>query len=152
MCMSATRRQFLFLATAAIAMAATRGAMADPPSKSSVKGATEVTAQAVQDMIGTHGDRVRIIDARRPGAFDKSHIPNAMKIDWRYSNVTRGWTFDAKKIGGNKPDPLVIYGADAQDGFAALAAEKAVAEGYTNVLWLRGGFAEWVAANKPVTS
>ncbi len=148
--MTISRRRLLVL-TASL-LVATRSALADPPSKSSVKGTTEVTAQAVQDMMTAQGERVRIIDARKPGAFDKSRIPNAIKIDWRYSNVTRGWNFDAKKIGGNKADPLVIYGADANDGFAALAAEKAVAEGYTNVLWLRGGFAEWVAASKPVVS
>lgn len=150
--MTFSRRSFIVSVAAAGGIFLTRTALADPPSKSSVKGATEVTAQAVQDMIGAQGERVRIIDARKPGAFDKSRIPNAIKIDWRYSNVTRGWNFDAKAIGGNKAYPLVIYGADAQDGFAALAAEKAVSEGYSNVLWLRGGFAEWVAANKPVVS
>lgn len=151
--MTFSRRSFLVSAVAvAGSLSFARAALADPPSKSSVKGTSEVTAQAVQDMMATQGERVRIIDARKPGAFDKSRIPNAIKIDWRYSNVTRGWSFDAKSIGGNKADPLVIYGADAQDGFAALAAEKAVSEGYSNVLWLRGGFAEWVAANKPVVS
>ena len=150
-----TRRAALSaIAGGAFALTALRGgaALADPPSKSEVKGAATVTAQQVQEIQSREGDRLRLIDGRKPGQWEKGRIAKAVKIDWRWSNVVKSWQFDAKALGGDKAAPIVVYGQDPQDGYAALVVEKAVAEGYTNVMWLRGGLAEWVAANRPEVS
>lgn len=153
---SCTRRSMLgTLAAGAAALIVgpgARPALADPPSKSEVKGAANVSTQQVQGLIASEGDRLRIVDARRPGSFEKGRIAKAVKLDWRWSNITQSWSFDTKGLGGDRKAPLVIYGQGPSDGFAALAVEKAVSEGYANVMWLRGGFAEWVAANGPVAS
>src|SRR5262249_4195089 len=84
----------LVLGTLAIADAATP-VLADPPSPgSSIRGATTATAAEVQGIMGKEGERVTIIDARRPGGgWDKGHIARALKLNWRYSNVTQSWQF-----------------------------------------------------------
>ena len=141
------------LAATAALVATGRTAWADPPSPgAAIKGSKNTTAAEVQGLMGAQGERVLVIDARRPGAWEKGRIAKAIKLNWRYSNITQSWQFDAKDLGGNKSAPTVIYGQNEQDGFAGLAVQKAVSEGFANVLWLRGGFAEWVAASLPVTS
>jgi len=150
---SRRRALLLCLAASAAAVLPLGRALADPPSPgSAIRGAKNATAAEVQGLMGEPGERVIVIDARKPGLWEKGHIGKALKLNWRYSNVTRGWQFDAKGLGSDKAAPLVIYGQNESDGWAGLAVEKAVSEGFTNVLWLRGGFAEWVAANLPVTS
>jgi rhodanese-related sulfurtransferase len=150
-----TRRGALVAAGAILAVLAMPGAaLADPPSPgSAIKGAKNTTAAEVQGLMGgTQGERVLVIDARRPGSWEKGHLARAIKLNWRYSNITHSWSFDAKALGNDKAAPVVVYGQNESDGFAGLVVQKAIAEGFTNVLWLRGGFAEWVAASLPVTS
>lgn len=144
----------LLPATALAMAASTRPALADPPSPgAAIKGAKNATAAEVQGLMGgSQGERVVVIDARRPGAWEKGRIGRAVKLDWRYSNITQSWQFDAKGLGSDKSAPTVIYGQNESDGWAGLAVQKAVSEGFTTVIWLRGGFAEWVAASLPVTS
>ena len=46
-----------------------------------------------------------------------------------------------KFAGGNKNQPLEYFRIDSQCGLAHNAALRAIAAGYTNVMWFRGGVA-----------
>src|SRR6185436_13103294 len=53
--------------------------------------------------------------------------------------------------GGNKSRPLVFFCVDAQCWLSYNAALRAIAAGYTNVVWYRGGVAAWRQAELPMT-
>ncbi len=159
-----SRRALLAALGRSIAVAALAGipaavvplgaALADPPSPgAAIKGAKNATAAEVQGLMGgAQGERVVVIDARKPGLWEKGHLAKALKLNWRYSNITQSWQFDAKGLGNDKAAPLVIYGQNESDGWAGLVVQKAVSEGFSNVIWMRGGFAEWTAARLPTTA
>jgi len=148
--------QAISLVTAASTVTFSAGmAMADPnppaAPPSEIKGAQVVTTADVKSMID-RGERVIIIDARRMGKWENGRIVNALKVNWKPNFVIQGWSFDNKPLGSDKSARIVIYGENESDGWAGQVVQKAVAEGFTNVMWLRGGFAEWVAARMPTTS
>ncbi len=53
--------------------------------------------------------------------------------------------------GGNKNRPIVFFCVDAQCWLSYNAALRAIALGYTNVMWYRGGIAAWRTAGNPMT-
>jgi len=118
---------------------------------SSVAGVQTGGAQDVSGLMGDQGERVIIIDVRPRADFAKSHLKNAKNLEVRYSPVLRDHVFDKAALGADKSARIVVYGASATDPAAAAVVRQATAEGFSNVIWMRGGFAEWIAARLPVT-
>lgn len=56
-----------------------------------------------------------------------------------------------KFAGGNKNQALVFFCVDAQCWLSYNAALRAIAAGYTNVFWYRGGVAAWRQADQLMT-
>jgi len=56
-----------------------------------------------------------------------------------------------KFAGGNKNQPLVFFCVDSQCWLSYNAALRAIAAGYTNVMWYRGGVAAWRQADQLMT-
>jgi PQQ-dependent catabolism-associated CXXCW motif protein len=52
--------------------------------------------------------------------------------------------------GGNKQHPIVLYCLSTQCWMSYNASLRAIALGYTNVLWYRGGIEAWKMAGQPV--
>jgi len=102
-------------------------------------------------MMGDQGERVIIIDVRPRASFLEGHLKNARNVDVRYSPVMRDHVFDKSALGTDKSARIVVYGANVNDAAAAAVVRQATAEGFSNVIWMRGGFAEWVAARLPTT-
>ncbi|HEY8905953.1 MAG TPA: rhodanese-like domain-containing protein [Rhodoferax sp.] len=79
--------------------------------------------------------KLLVIDTRDASQFAKSHIPNAINIEWRRVLAERS------RIPMDKP--VLLYcntgSLSAQAGFALRVA------GYENVRILQGGFNEWQA-------
>jgi len=115
----------------------------------SVSGASVGSAASVSGLMGDQGERVIIIDVRPKGDFARGRLRGAINLQVRYSEVTRAYQFDKSLLGNDKSKPVVVYGANEKDAAAANAVRAVVAEGFTNVIWMRGGFAEWVAARMP---
>ena len=53
--------------------------------------------------------------------------------------------------GGDKNRPMVFYCVDAECWLSYNAALRAIALGYTNVMWYRGGIAAWRQGGNPMT-
>jgi PQQ-dependent catabolism-associated CXXCW motif protein len=51
---------------------------------------------------------------------------------------------------GDKGRPLVFFCSDAQCWLSYNAALRAIAAGYTNIMWYRGGIAAWHHADQPM--
>lgn len=94
-------------------------------------GATLLTEQIAR----SDWAKLLVIDTRDASQFAKSHIPNAINIEWRRVLAERS------RIPIDKP--VLLYcntgSLSAQAGFALRVA------GYENVRILQGGFTEWQA-------
>ena len=53
--------------------------------------------------------------------------------------------------GGDKSRPMVFYCVDSECWLSYNAALRAIALGYTNVMWYRGGIASWRTSEGPMT-
>ena len=109
-----------------------------------ITGAKTVTTEEVVALIG----KIAILDVRRKASFVEGHIPGAKSIVGYFKSETK--TFDSEAFGRDKSAPIVIHG-HGTDGWSAVnAVNSAVAAGYKDVRWMRGGWADWTAKKFPV--
>ncbi len=57
----------------------------------------------------------------------------------------------AKFAAGDRGRPIAFFCADSQCWLSYNAALRAIAAGYTNIMWYRGGIASWLHAGLPTT-
>jgi rhodanese-related sulfurtransferase len=117
-----------------------------------VSGVQTGGAQDVSAMMGDQGERVIVIDVRPRADYLTGHLKNAKNVEVRYSPVLRDYVFDGSILGGDKSARIIVYGANANDPATAAVVRQATAQGFSNVIWMRGGFAEWIQARLPVVS
>ncbi len=110
----------------------------------SITGTTKVTAEDVVDLVGKHDDLV-IIDARTRKDHAAGWIEGAISLPDTETNP--------QSLAANIPSkstPVLFYCNGVKCGRSVAACKMAVAEGYTNVYWFRGGWGEWTAKGMPV--
>lgn len=92
---------------------------------------------------GTNTAAVQILDVRTPGEFESGHIKGALLADWNNkAEYNRRVSFI------DKTKPVYIY--CLAGGRSAAAAKQLRAEGFANVVELKGGINAWKAAGKPL--
>lgn len=96
------------------------------------------------------------VDTRSVVNFGKGHVPGALTASYKEkSDKVANFdpkvdSFDFDKLPKNKAAPVVFY-SDGPTGWKSYkAAVLSIAAGYTNVQYMRGGFAEWTAKGHPV--
>ena len=115
-------------------------------------GARRVTAREVQELIA---GGALMADVRSPKEWTDGHIPRAINIPYGEKSL-KDIAFDAKADsfpGLDKVDPkrAVIFACNGAECWKSYkAAKAAVAKGFTNVYWFRGGLPEWKAEGLPV--
>lgn len=57
----------------------------------------------------------------------------------------------AKFAAGDRSRPIVFFCADSECWLSYNAARRAIAAGYTNIMWYRGGIAAWLHAGYPMS-
>lgn len=88
------------------------------------------------------------VDVRKKAAFVEGRLPKAKSIGALRNADTK--EFPAEAFGGKKDMPIIVYG-HGSDGWSAVAAvQSAVKQGYTNVNWMRTGWADWSKSGLPV--
>jgi PQQ-dependent catabolism-associated CXXCW motif protein len=96
----------------------------------------------VIDVLGGRGHRtIR-------GAF---WLPGAGAGDLGADESRRFVEAVAKFAAGDKSRPLVFFCADRECWLSYNAALRAIAAGYTNIMWFRGGIAAWLHAGLPMS-
>ena len=90
----------------------------------------------------------QVFDVRRRAAFLESHLPKAKSVASAVDSKEK--TADASVLGENKAAVVIIHGHGTDGWSAVYLVEAAVKAGYTNVNWMRGGFAEWSDAKLPL--
>jgi rhodanese-related sulfurtransferase len=106
-------------------------------------GATVVTTDQLQQKLKTPGqgaDALVLVDAR--GCVDMPTIPGAVCL-------TPNTISDLTTRFPNKQEPIVFFCRDGRCGLAYYMASGALAAGYGNVIWYRGGINAWMAAGLP---
>ena len=110
----------------------------------SIDGTTLVDAEKIIELVESLDDLI-IVDARTVGDYDKGHIPDSVRLVNTETNAD-----SLSKILSSKESPVVFYCNGVNCGRSVESCKIAVAEGYTNVYWFRGGIKEWEAKGFPV--
>jgi rhodanese-related sulfurtransferase len=133
------------LTTGAAAMAADE----PPPTPTSLEGGKVITAEEGKKL--ADAKNVVFIDTRNVLNYGKGHVPTAVAAAYKEKSEKVASfdasqdQFDLGKLPTDKSAQVVFY-SDGPTGWKSYkAAVLAIKSGYKNVMYMRGGFAEWVA-------
>ena len=109
----------------------------------------EVSLSEVQRLVSdakTEGkpDLVLLIDPRPPQQFAAGHIPGARNIqldEFQSQDLKQGRIPAYERFG-----TLVVYGNDPASAVGRAMTKRLLANDYRDVLWFRGGIADFVAS------
>ena len=142
---------------AAILTLAVAPAVADevrPDTPTSVKGARVVAVDEAKNLLDRKS--TAFFDTRSPLNFGKGHVPGATPLSYKEKSEFRADfdatqdAFDLARLPADKNTSIVIY-SDGPTGWKSYKATVlSVKARYRNVLWMRDGFAGWVARALPV--
>ena len=90
----------------------------------------------------------KIYDLRKKASYADGHLPGAKSAASHYDPSAT--SLDTSILGPNKSDRVVFYSHGTTGWKSYWAAMRAVEAGYTNVMWMRGGFSEWAAGEHPI--
>ncbi len=107
-------------------------------------GAKTVGIADVKALLG----KAVIVDVRRRASFAEGRLPGAKSAVAHYDAEKK--VFALAAFGPDKAAPVVIYGHGSDGWSAVRAVNSAVAGGYTNVNWMRSGWAAWTAGKMPI--
>lgn len=120
------------------------GAYAEADAPDSIDGTTLVSAEDVVDLVGTK-DNLVIVDSRTSAHRAKGYIEGSVGLP---DTETTPESL-AKNI-PSKDTPVCFYCNGVKCGRSVVAAKMAVAEGYSEIYWFRGGWDEWAEKGLPV--
>jgi rhodanese-related sulfurtransferase len=107
-----------------------------------VDGATTVD---VAEATKLFENEVAFIDVRKDKDWEAGRIPEAYHLD-----VKKGFSEVSLSKIVNKNDAVVFYCNGIKCLRSAVATEKAISWGYTNVKYFRTGFPSWRSSGNPV--
>jgi rhodanese-related sulfurtransferase len=111
-----------------------------PPS---IPGAVSVSAEEAVELILAKPDLV-IIDARLGNEYAKGHIEGSVNL----LNTMRREELEA--VVPDRSTPIIFYCNGERCLRSSDAVNKAMAWGYRNLYWFRGGWKEWTDKGLPV--
>lgn len=143
----------LVLSAGLIAGATAIAADEPPPTPTNLDGGKVITADEGKKLVDAKN--AVFIDTRNVVNFGKGHVPNAIAAAYKEkSEKTASFDaaqdqFDLTKLPEQKSAQIVFY-SDGPTGWKSYkAAVVAIKNGYKNVMYMRGGFAEWTAKGYP---
>ena len=111
-----------------------------------IDGTKKVTASEVVDLVGSLENLV-IIDARKPADRAAGYIEGSVGL------VNTETTPESlAKLVATKETPILFYCNGEKCGRSVESAKNAVAWGYKEIYWFRGGWDEWSSEGLPVTT
>jgi rhodanese-related sulfurtransferase len=125
----------------------------DPVTPTALKGGKVITVDEAAAL--SKAKSAVFVDTRSPLNYGKGHIPAAVSAAYKEkSDKVENFkasddSFDFAKIPADKAAAVVFY-SDGPTGWKSYkAAVLAIKEGYKNVSYFRGGYADWTAKNLP---
>ena len=125
---------------------ATLPAEQKPYAPENIQGVTTVTAEQVIDMILANPDMI-IIDSRKKSEYQKGHIEGAINILNTHLEQK-----DIEQIAPDKSTKMLFYCNGIRCIRSSSSIEKVQGWGYTNLIWFRGGWKEWVEKRFPIVT
>jgi rhodanese-related sulfurtransferase len=122
-------------------------ALAEEDTPTSLPGVRVVTAEELRSLLGQRA--VKVYDLRKKASYVEGHIPGSINAARHYDEKQK--TLDVNVLDKDRATTVVFYSHGVSGWKSYWAAKSASASGYNNVLWLRGGYAEWEDKNLPVT-
>ena len=110
-----------------------------------LEGVTIITSDELRSMLD---QGVTIYDLRKKASYVDGHVPGAASAA-EYYDATEN-RLDTSFLGPRRSDRIVFYSHGTTGWKSYWAARHAVEAGYSNVMWMRGGFAEWYEREHPV--
>jgi len=111
-----------------------------------LEGVTVVTPDQLRPMLD---QGIAVYDLRKKASYADGHVPGAENAASYYN--AENTTLDTSFLGPNKSDRMVFYSHGSTGWKSYWAAKRAAEAGYKNVMWMRGGYAEWAAGAHPVS-
>ncbi|HEX2114649.1 MAG TPA: rhodanese-like domain-containing protein [Alphaproteobacteria bacterium] len=121
-------------------------ALADEDTPATLEGTRVVSAEELRAILNQKG--VKVYDLRKKASYVEGHIPGAITAARHYNEKEK--TLDVSVLDRDRATTVVFYSHGVSGWKSYWAAKSAVSAGYSNVLWLRGGYAEWEDKNLPV--
>jgi len=108
-----------------------------------IDGATRVSAEDVIELANRLDDLI-IVDSRIGGDRKQGYLEGSVSIPDGETNCAA----IAKRV-PSRDTPVVFYCNGVRCNRSGRAVTAAIACGYRNIYWFRGGFEEWVAKGYP---
>jgi rhodanese-related sulfurtransferase len=115
-----------------------------PYAPENIPGVTIVTAEQVIDMILASPDLL-IIDCRKKTEYQKGHIEGAINILNTHLKQE-----DLEQVSPDKSRVMLFYCNGIRCTRSSDSIKKVRGWGYTNVVWFRGGWKEWMEKRFPI--
>lgn len=126
----------------------------DPETPASLNGGKVIAVEEAKALIDAKS--AAVLDMRTAMNYGKAHIPTAVSVPFKGKSENTpnfdlsAHQIDFSKLPQDKQKKIIIY-SDGPKGWKSYKmAVVAIKAGYTNVLWLRDGFAFWEQKNYPL--
>ncbi len=120
-------------------------ALAAEETPTQLDGVTIVSAEELKPMLD---QGIFVYDLRKIASYIDGHVPGAQSAASHYD--AEKTTLDTSVLVPNKSDRILFYSHGTTGWKSYWAAMRAVEAGYTNVMWMRGGFSEWASNEFPI--
>ena len=124
------------------------------PTPSTIEGGRVVSVEEALRLASESG--VVFIDVRKGINYGRGHVPGARYIAYAGSSANATDfdasqdRFDLTKLPAVRATHLIFYSHGDTGWKSYKAAVMSIRAGYTNVSWMRDGFAGWVARGYPL--
>ncbi len=119
------------------------GVQAKEDTPEHIPGTTKISAESLIDLVEQYDDLV-IIDSRKPSDRDVGFIEGSIALP---NTDTNAETL-AEHI-ASKSTPVIFYCNGIKCTRSVKASKIAIAAGYSNIYWFRGGWGEWTEKGYP---
>jgi rhodanese-related sulfurtransferase len=117
------------------------------PTPVTLEGGQIITAKQAKLLFDQSA--VLFIDTRGPLNYGRGHIPGALLVPYKgTSKKVENFdasldSFDVTQLGGDKNRKIIIYSHGDTGWKSYKAAVLAIRDGFTQIMWMREGYALW---------
>ncbi len=112
-------------------------------SPAEIPGATRVDAEGLVELVQTQ-ERLIVVDSRIASDRTHGYIEDSISLPDIHTDCE-----SLKKLAADRATPILFYCNGPKCGRSGKAVKKAIACGYTQLYWFRGGFEEWRTKGYP---
>src|SRR3546814_536764 len=136
-----------------LACALAAGAMSPAAGQATVAEETPTQLEGVQvvapeELRPLLNQGITVYDLRKKASYADGHVPGAVSAAEHYDAANNA--LDVDMLGPDRSSAMVFYSHGTTGWKSYHAAKQAAAAGYKNVMWMRGGYADWAAGNHPI--